>query len=1061
MRLSKLTLFSLAVPAILGASMSGCADKDGAPDIAAVEANFKAVPDSTRVAVYWYWLNDNISPEGVVKDLQSMKEAGIGRAYIGFQGIDDIQYGDVHLFTDEWWRAVHAALKTAGELDIEIGIFNCPGWSQSGGPWIKADQAMRYLASEQIEVIGAGEQTIKLPDMGENAQDVCVIAYPAPESSFSQQWSFTKQEGQPLQAVMTLPEPTVVRSMAVTVSSPIMAAASVKVKEGDDWKTVKTFVIDRYNPSLNVGFDPYAPIIVSLPESKVGECMLEVGNAGSGTINVALNESPMIERYAEKSLAKMFQQPLPMWDHYMWEAQPESPSAVGVIDPASVVDLTASVQPDGTLQWNVPDGRWIVSRLAMRPTGVTNSPAAPDATGFEVDKMNKEHLEAHFDAFIGEIMRRVPAEDRKSFKVIVEDSYETGGQNWTDALAADFEERYGYSPVPYLPALRGVVVGSENQSDRFLWDLRRLVADKVAYDYVGGLREIANRNGFTTWLENYGHWGFPGEFLQYGGQSDEIGGEFWSEGSLGDIENRAASSCGHIYGKNKVWAESCTSGGPVFTRYPAIMKQRLDRFFTEGINATLLHLYTHQDSSAVEPGIAAWFGNEFNRKNVWFSQLRTFTDYLRRCNYVLQQGRYVADVAYFIGEDAPKMTGVCDPALPLGYSFDYINGEILSGHAKVKNGHLLLDSGMEYNLLVLPRQETMRPELLEKIKDLVADGLTVLGPAPTCSPSLQNYPEADKKVQELAAELWGDAVAPLDSKECRSHKFGKGTVYSGCEIADIFETMGIVPDLSVPEGEEAPLFIHRTMADAEIYFVANPYDKVLNINPTFRVDGNMYPELWNPVNGEVRYLPEFTAEAASITVPLEFQPLESAFIVFRKGVTPATDGVNSPDPTISVALTAPWTVKFDAARRGPKEPVVMDTLADWTTFNNDSVKYYSGSAVYSTTFDLDAVPVSPAYLDLGKVMVMARVKVNGQDAGGVWTAPYRVNVTPYLVKGENTVEVEVVNNWKNRMIGDDALPADQRGIWTNVWIHHKGDELQPSGLMGPVMLHTYDYKVKD
>ncbi len=1062
MRLSKLTLLAMAVPALLGTAMSGCTDKNVAPDIATVEANFKAVPDSTRIAVYWYWLNDHISSEGVVKDLQSMKEAGIGRAYIGFQGIEDIPYGDVHLFTDEWWRAVHTALKTAGDLDIEIGIFNCPGWSQSGGPWVKPEQAMRYLASKQVEVTGAGAQTIALPEMGEDAQDVCVIAYPAPAADgFSQEWTFEKQEGKPLQAVMRLPQPTVVRSMAVTVSSPIMAAASVKVKDGDEWKLVKTFEIDRYNPNLHVGFDPYAPIIVSLPENKVGECMLEVGNAGSGTINVVVNEYPMVERYAEKSLAKMFQQPLPMWDQYMWAAQPESTSTDGIVDPASVVDLTASVQPDGTLQWNVPDGRWIVSRLAMRPTGVTNSPAAPDATGFEVDKMNKDHLEAHFDAFIGEIMRRVPAEDRKTFKIIVEDSYETGGQNWTDALAADFEERYGYSPVPYLPVLRGIVVGSEDQSDRFLWDLRRLIADKVAYDYVGGLREISNRNGFTTWLENYGHWGFPAEFLQYGGQSDEIGGEFWSEGSLGDIENRAASSCGHIYGKNKIWAESCTSGGPVFTRYPAIMKQRVDRFFTEGINATLLHLYTHQDSSAVEPGIAAWFGNEFNRKNIWFPQMRTFTDYLRRCNYMLQQGRYVADVAYFIGEDAPKMTGVCDPELPAGYSFDYINGEILAGHAKVKDGRLLLDSGMEYRLLVLPRQESMRPELLEKIKSLVADGLTILGPAPTCSPSLQNYPEADNKVKAIAAEMWGDAAAPIDSKDCRGHKFGKGRVYSGCDIVSVLGGIGVGPDLLVPAGEEYPLFIHRTMADAEIYFVANPYEKELAINPAFRVDGVMYPELWNPVDGEVRNLSEFKVESGTITVPLQLQPLESVFVVFRKGESPVAGGVNNPVASATMDLTAPWTVTFDASRRGPKDPVVMESLADWTTFNNDSIKYYSGSAVYSTTFDLEAVPSAPTYLDLGKVMVMARVKVNGHDAGGVWTAPYRVDVTPYLQQGENTVEVEVVNNWKNRMIGDDALPEDQRQIWTNVWIHHKGDELQPSGLMGPVRLQSYDYHVKN
>ncbi len=213
------------------------------------------------------------------------------------------------------------------------------------------------------------------------------------------------------------------------------------------------------------------------------------------------------------------------------------------------------------------------------------------------------------------------------------------------------------------------------ESDRFLWDLRRLIADKVAYDYVGGLRSVSHKYGLTTWLENYGHWGFPGEFLMYGGQSDEIGGEFWSEGDLGDIENRAASSCGHIYGKNRISAESNTSSGNSFARYPAVIKQRADRFFAEGINNTLLHVYISQPYEDKNPGVNAWFGTEFNRKNTWFSQIDIYITYLKRVNFMLQQGLNVADVAYFIGEDAPVMTGITDPPLPIGYQFDYINAE--------------------------------------------------------------------------------------------------------------------------------------------------------------------------------------------------------------------------------------------------------------------------------------------------------------------------------------------------------------------------------------------------
>ena len=329
--------------------------------------------------------------------------------------------------------------------------------------------------------------------------------------------------------------------------------------------------------------------------------------------DVVLSDVPAVERYAEKSLAKMWQTPHPMWDAYIWRDQPENCACLSV-QPDAVQVLSSLVAADGALTWDVPKGKWVVMRTAMLPTGSKDAPAPKEGEGLETDKMSKKHIRAHFDNYLGVILDKIPAADRKTFKVVVEDSYETGGQNWTDDLIDDFKKAYGYDPVPYIPVLSGVVIGSQDISDRFLWDLRRLVADEVSYNYVGGLREVSHEHGLTTWLENYGHWGFPGEFLQYGGQSDEIAGEFWSFGDLGDIENRVASSCGHIYGKQRVWAESFTCGGPDFTQYPGQMKQRGDRFFTEGINASLMHLYIQQPDDRV-PGINAWFGNEFNRNN--------------------------------------------------------------------------------------------------------------------------------------------------------------------------------------------------------------------------------------------------------------------------------------------------------------------------------------------------------------------------------------------------------------------------------------------------------------
>lgn len=769
----------------------------------ALESGFANPAEKVQTSVYWYWISGNISEEGVKKDLYSMKEAGINRAFIGNIGLEGIHtpYKTVPFYSEEWWKILHAALKTATELGIEIGIFNSPGWSQSGGPWVKPEQAMRYLASVKAEVSGGKQVEVVLAKPDKDFQDVKVIAFPSVgkratrlSAANTQVTSatplqnlnslidgdketamlFTEKSEKPVAIDFRTDEPFTLRSLQIfPACQPIQTNARLLVKENGAYRMLSDFKIDRFNANLNVGFEPYAPVVISIPAMTASEFRLELTNVapGTGLAEVEFSSLPAVERYPEKTLAKMFQTPLPYWHEYQWPVQPEAGDPSLVIDPGQVLDISAFLQGD-RLVWKAPVGEWTVLRTGMLPTGVTNSPADPEATGLEIDKMSRKHVEAHFEAFMGEIYRRIPAEDRTCWKVVVQDSYETGGQNFTDGFLSEFQARYGYDPLPFLPVYEGYVVKSEDQSDRFLWDLRRLIADKIAYDYVGGLRDVCHKYGLTTWLENYGHWGFPGEFLQYGGQSDEIGGEFWSFGDLGNIENRAASSCGHIYGKQKISAESFTSGGTPFSCYPAMMKQRGDRFFTEGINNTLLHVYISQPSEEREPGMNAWFSSEFNRLNTWYPQMDLFTSYLKRVNYMLQQGLNIADVAYFIGEDAPKMTGIVEPELPKGYQFDYINAEVIERDLFVKDGLLTLPHGTQYRILVLPKLETMRPELLAKIGKLIEDGAVVLGPAPKRSPSGESFQTADGQVKKLADVLWSG----LDGRNVKAAKRGKGGI---------------------------------------------------------------------------------------------------------------------------------------------------------------------------------------------------------------------------------------------------------------------------------------------
>lgn len=1036
--------------------------------------DFATPPETVQTGIYWYWISGNISEEGVVRDLHAMKRAGINRAFIGNIGQDGLYTErNVLMMSDEWWKILHTALKTASELDIEIGIFNSPGWSQSGGPWVKPDEAMRYLASAQIEVEGPRhiETTIAAP--AADFEDVRTIAYPAPEEYASRPDAAIKTDfgadnaaaiadGDPATGI-TLPagrvntitfdcgKPYTARSLTLKLlPSPAAYGARLEAEIDGTYTTVAAFTVDRSNPAINVGFDPYAPVTVSFAATTARRFRLvtDAASQPGGVAEAELSAQPRIASYAEKTLAKMCQTPLPYWNHYMWPVQAEIDNKAYAIDPASVQDISASIDSEGNLKWDVPEGRWIIMRTGMAPTGVTNGPATPEATGLEIDKMSSRHVRTHFDAFIGEILRRIPAEDRKTFKVVVQDSYETGGQNFTDDFMQTFESVYGYSMLPYLPAYYGYVVGDQDRSDRFLWDLRRLIADQVAYQYVGGLRDVSHEHGLTTWLECYGHWGFPGEFLQYGGQSDEIAGEFWSVGSLGDIENRAASSCGHIYGKTLIWAESNTSGGPAYSRAPVDMKQRTDRFFAEGINASLLHLYIEQADTLRYPGINAPFGNEFDANNTWFSQMDLFTDYLKRCNYMLRQGLNVADVAYLIGEDAPKMTGEQSPALPAGYQFDYINAEVIMRDANVSHGRITLPHGTSYRVLVLPPVETMRPELLEKIGRMVSDGAILLGRPPRRSPSMQNYPAADAEVERMARSMWGGC---FDTKG--ANDYGKGRIYNGCTLEEIFAEIDLEPDFRVESG--APLlYNHRSMMGAEIYFVSNQSGAAVDATPEFRVDPALAPERWSPVDGSITSLLQFEATATGIRMPLHLEPLESCFIVFRGKGSPEA-GDNNPTPASAVEISEPWHVAFNGKLSSPA-PIEMASPADLAQNADPEIRYFSGTITYTTEFDLDDASAARVLLNLGRVESMAKVYVNDRYAGGAWCPPYKVDITQCVKKGRNTLRVEVVNKWVNRIVGDMQLPPEQRKISLLVNPYDASTPLPPSGLQQAVTVETYE-----
>jgi len=363
----------------------------------------------------------------------------------------------------------------------------------------------------------------------------------------------------------------------------------------------------------------------------------------------------------------------------------------------------------------------------------------------------------------------------------------------------------------------------------------------------------------------------------------------------------------------------------------------------------------------------------------------------------------------------------------------------------VKEGKMVFPDGFSCRILVLPKLKTMRPEVLSKIKDLVSQGMIVFGSAPTQSPSLQNYPQCDVDVQKMASTLWNgkDSI----------HYFGNGKIYSGRDLRAAMLDAGIMPDVVLPE-KSPVLWVHRSTPDAEIYFLTNQSDRQVSLAPTFRASGKQ-PEFWDAVNGSKSILNQFIPLNGSTVVPLTLQAAQSGFIVFRN--TNRKAGVyaeNFPEPTLISTIATPWEVYFDKEKRGPAQKVIFNDLTDWSINTNDQIRYFSGTAIYKNKFPNTGIETGKRlFVDLGKVGVMARVKINGKDAGGVWIAPYLVDVTDFAVIGENTIEIEVVNVWYNRLIGDRKLPESERKTWYAV-DYFKNDILVPSGLLSPVTLKT-------
>ena len=734
-------------------------------------------------------------------------------------------------------------------------------------------------------------------------------------------------------------------------------------------------------------------------------------------------------------------------------------AAADAVAKSDVVDLTAKMSPDGSLDWTPPPGDWVVLRFGYSLLGITNHPATAEATGLEVDKLDRRFVKKYFNTYLDSYKETV-GEDymgKKGIRYVINDSWEAGAQNWTDNMVSDFKERRGYDPVPWMPVLVGQVVESAEASDKFLWDFRKTIADLVADEHYGQLEATLHERS----MGHYGESHESGRALIADGMEVKKFNEvpmsaMWTQSpgvnkeQFGyNADDRESASVSHIYGQNLAAAESMTAAAAPWAWSPSSLKPTADQEFLNGINRFVIHESAHQPLIGKAPGMTLGpFGQWFNRNETWAEEAGTWINYLARTSFLLQQGHFGADLIYFYGEDS-NLTAIFDqkaPEIPPGYGFDYVNADALIHELSVNGGLITTPSGMNYRVLALdPFSQHMSLPVMRAIHKLVADGAVVAGQKPSDDPSL-----ADDQLEFklLNDDLFGDGTGV--------HHVGKGAVYAGQKLGAVFNALNVAPDFDYtkPESDARLLFVHRKLADGDLYFVDNRNDRNETVDATFRVTGNA-PELWHADTGQTEPV-SFKIADGRTTVPLKLEPWGTVFVVFRKATAETSYTVPAESENEVATLKGTWKIDFQPGRGAPPS-IKVDKLSSWTESSDAGVKYFSGAGTYTKTIQVKSDWLkngTHVWIDLGDVKNLAEVTVNGKVLGVVWHTPYRVDATTALKPGTNEVSIKVTNAWVNRLIGDEQPGVTTKITFADVKPYRANSPLLPSGMLGPVRLYS-------
>ena len=765
--------------------------------------------------------------------------------------------------------------------------------------------------------------------------------------------------------------------------------------------------------------------------------------AGTDIAEVALSPVTLVNHYEEKAgFAAATDLP-----------QHVTPATTDIIAEGDVIDLTNKLNANGTLNWTPPAGNWKIVRFGYSLTGKQNHPASPEATGLEVDKMDAAAVKNYFENYLNQYKNATGGMmGTKGLKFMVTDSYEAGQETWTPQMAQEFQKRRGYSLLPWMPVLTGAIIKSTEASEGFLWDWRKTISELIAENHYDQLTDILAKYGMKRYTESHENGRtYIVDGMDVKRKAAVPMSAMWTAGgsskAMAQADIRESASVAHIYGQNLVAAESLTAIGfaipgmsdnGAWAYYPGNLKPTADLELASGLNRFVIHTSVHQPTDDKIPGLGLGpFGQWFNRHDTWADQAKSWTDYLARSSYMLQQGKFVADVVYYYGEDnnITSLFGGKLPDVPEGYNYDFINPHALINLLSVQNSNLVTPSGMSYRVLVLDSNaRQMSLPVLRKIAQLAKGGATIMGVKPERTPSLK---DDQQEFQRLVNEVWSS---------------GNTKVTTGKALAEALTSLNIQPDFSYTKPQQSTklLYVHRKLSDGDLYWVNNRSDSACDAEVIFRVTGKT-PQIWHPETGKTEDA-SYTITNSMTKVKLALTPNDAVFVVFQAPATKTTVTLAATTEKDIVTVQGPWSVAFQPNRGAPAS-ATFSNLASYTENSDAGIKYFSGTATYTKTINVPASSLSKGsriWLDLGDVKNLAEVTVNRKPLGVVWKKPFRVDVTDAVKPGANNVAIKVVNLWVNRLIGDAQAGVTNKTTYTALPFYQANSPLQPSGLLGPV-----------